>query len=353
MARRLAGPETALVLGYLDGADRAEALGRDLTACSHSVHFVTGNLSEPATIAHLRDLVDALGGRCHALVHAVAVANFRPLSEIRGNQWKLVHEVSAWSFVGAVIGVTDALVRAGGAVVALSSHGSTRFVPGYGALGPAKAALESSVRQLACELAGRGVRINAVRAGMIESPNADRFPPEVRDAAVRRTLSDGSASRKRSRPPWTTCSPPTRPGSPDRCSTWTEGSRSHEGLFPTAEGRFHDKSDRASGRGHRAPARGRMHQHARGRTGRPGFRTGLRAEARGRPPAQGIYDHRRAVPPDTGGRARFHGPDTLDIAAAAEEVATFGAPGAELSKATWRAVPRTASRPWTSSIPRR
>ena len=187
VARRLAGPETALVLGYLDGADRAEALGRDLTACSHSVHFVTGNLSEPATIAHLRDLVDALGGRCHALVHAVAVANFRPLSEIRGNQWKLVHEVSAWSFVGAVIGVTDALVRAGGAVVALSSHGSTRFVPGYGALGPAKAALESSVRQLACELAGRGVRINAVRAGMTESPNADRFPPEVRDAAVRRT----------------------------------------------------------------------------------------------------------------------------------------------------------------------
>jgi enoyl-[acyl-carrier protein] reductase III len=54
----------------------------------------------------------------------------------------------------------------GGAIVAVSSHGAGRVIPGYGAMGPAKAALESLVRYLAAELAPLGVRVNAVSAGL-------------------------------------------------------------------------------------------------------------------------------------------------------------------------------------------
>lgn len=187
VSRKLAAPGTAVVLGFLDHADRAQALAQELVGQCHSVHPLEGNLGDRATIVRLQEIIKRLGGGCHALVHAAAVGNFKPLSEIRSNQWKLVHDVSAWSFVEAVNGLAGALATAGGAVVALSSHGSTRYIPGYGALGPAKAALESSVRQLACELAAKGVRVNAVRAGMIESPNAERFPDAVRQAAVCRT----------------------------------------------------------------------------------------------------------------------------------------------------------------------
>ncbi len=133
------------------------------------------------------DAVTALGGRCDALVHCVALTAFKPLREVRSNQWNLIFEISAHTFVDIVGALSEPLAKAAGSVVAISSQGSTRYVPMYGALGPAKAALESAVRQLACEYGSRGIRVNAVRAGLIQSAVAERFPPEMREAVIRRT----------------------------------------------------------------------------------------------------------------------------------------------------------------------
>src|SRR6476661_3225266 len=54
----------------------------------------------------------------------------------------------------------------GSRIFAMTSAGSQRVVPNYGAVSAAKAALESHIRQLAYELAPRGISANAVRAGV-------------------------------------------------------------------------------------------------------------------------------------------------------------------------------------------
>jgi enoyl-[acyl-carrier-protein] reductase (NADH) len=68
------------------------------------------------------------------------------------------------------------LLRHGSRVVAMTSAGAARVLASYGAVSAAKAALESHVRQLAVELAPRGITVNCVRAGVSDTPALRRIP---------------------------------------------------------------------------------------------------------------------------------------------------------------------------------
>ena len=58
----------------------------------------------------------------------------------------------------------------------MTSAGAHRVVPSYGAVSAAKAALESHIRQLALELAPRGITVNAIRAGITDTPALRKIP---------------------------------------------------------------------------------------------------------------------------------------------------------------------------------
>ena len=58
----------------------------------------------------------------------------------------------------------------------MTSAGGSRVMPFYGAVSAAKAALESHVRQLALELGRAGIAVNAVRAGVTDTPAARKIP---------------------------------------------------------------------------------------------------------------------------------------------------------------------------------
>lgn len=64
----------------------------------------------------------------------------------------------------------------GSRIFAMTSAGSQRVVPNYGAVSAAKAALESHIRQLAVELAPLGITANAIRAGVTDTPALRRIP---------------------------------------------------------------------------------------------------------------------------------------------------------------------------------
>jgi enoyl-[acyl-carrier-protein] reductase (NADH) len=86
------------------------------------------------------------------------------------------------------------LLEAGSRVFSMTSEGSTRVVPSYGAVSAAKAALESHTRQLAMELArsGSGVLVNAIRAGVTVTPALMKIPEhqQIIDASIRRNPSN-------------------------------------------------------------------------------------------------------------------------------------------------------------------
>jgi enoyl-[acyl-carrier protein] reductase III len=79
----------------------------------------------------------------------------------------------------ALLGLAQAAVPhmpRGSSIVALSSLGSLRTLENYVLVGTSKAALESLVRYLGVELAPRGIRVNAVSGGVVETGALEHFP---------------------------------------------------------------------------------------------------------------------------------------------------------------------------------
>ena len=77
----------------------------------------------------------------------------------------------------------------GSSIIGISSLGSTRVMENYVLVGTSKAALESLVRYLAVELAPRGIRVNAVSGGVVETGALEHFPnkEDMLRAAQKRT----------------------------------------------------------------------------------------------------------------------------------------------------------------------
>ena len=111
-------------------------------------------------------------GRLDFLLHSVAyapkAAMANPFIETQRQDFLTSHEVSAYSLVGLCRAAAP-LMESGGSVVTMTYYGSEKAVPGYNVMGVAKAALEASVRYLAVDLGGRGIRINAVSAGAVNT----------------------------------------------------------------------------------------------------------------------------------------------------------------------------------------
>ncbi|HYM91136.1 MAG TPA: SDR family oxidoreductase [bacterium] len=137
-------------------------------------------------------------GTVAVLLHSLAFGNLRPYiagtpqDEITAAQMDMTLTVMAHSLVYWTQDlVRRGLIRQGGKVFAMTSAGGTRVLPNYGAVSAAKAALESHIRQLAMELAPRGIAVNAIRAGVTDTPALRKIPGHeaIAETALKRNPS--------------------------------------------------------------------------------------------------------------------------------------------------------------------
>jgi enoyl-[acyl-carrier-protein] reductase (NADH) len=129
--------------------------------------------------------MDARGerGRLKVLLHSLAFGTLRPFvgdtpkEGVSKDQMDMTLDVMAHSLVYWTQDVVArGLMGPGGRIFAMTSGGGARVLPTYGPVSGAKAALESHVRQLAMELAPRSITVNAVRAGVTETPALQKIP---------------------------------------------------------------------------------------------------------------------------------------------------------------------------------
>ncbi len=114
-----------------------------------------------------------------------------PKGAISRKQMEMTLDVMANSLVYWVQDLYRAgFLEPGSRVYAMTSEGSTRVVPSYGAVSAAKAALESHARQLSMELArtGSGITVNTIRAGVTMTPALMKIPEHdaIIESSVRR-----------------------------------------------------------------------------------------------------------------------------------------------------------------------
>src|SRR5262245_14799183 len=138
--------------------------------------------------------------RVSVVLHSLAFGTLKPFfAEPRENaltkaQLEMTMDVMANSLVYWVQDLHFAgLLAPGGRVFAMTSPGDHLVWPSYGAVSAAKCALESYVRQLAVELAPKGVAVNALRAGVTDTPALRKIPGNA--GMIERTLALHPAGR--------------------------------------------------------------------------------------------------------------------------------------------------------------
>src|ERR1700758_4244903 len=111
-------------------------------------------------------------GKLDFLVHAIA---FSDKNQLAGRYADTTRENFLHTMLISCFSFTEAAKRAaammpdGGAMVTLTYNGGQRAMPNYNTMGVAKAALEASVRYLAVDLGGSGIRVNAISSGPIRT----------------------------------------------------------------------------------------------------------------------------------------------------------------------------------------
>jgi enoyl-[acyl-carrier protein] reductase I len=113
-------------------------------------------------------------GALDALVHSVAYAPREALEGGYGattrDGFRIAHDVSAYSLVALTRAALPLLEKsAQPSVMAMTYYGSEKVAVGYNVMGVAKASLEASVRYLAADLGPKGIRVNAISAGPVNT----------------------------------------------------------------------------------------------------------------------------------------------------------------------------------------
>lgn len=159
-----------MALGYLRNDSAAEKAAEELRAAGAEPVLVRGNVASERVVEEF-----ASHGPYDVVVHNAATGVIRAALETEDKHWDWTLAANA----RALLSLTRACapdMKPGSSIIGISSLGSMRVLENYVLVGTSKAALESVVRYLAVELAPRGIRVNAVSGGVVETEALDYFP---------------------------------------------------------------------------------------------------------------------------------------------------------------------------------
>jgi enoyl-[acyl-carrier protein] reductase III len=167
---------------------RAQEVERRIGELGREAAFFNGNAADDERraemVAAMAERLADGAGTVRVLLHSLAFGALKPLTgegAVSKKQLELTADVMGHSLVYWVQALIEAkLMEAGARVFAITSGGGQKAIPLYGPVGAAKAALEAHIRQLALELAPRGITANAIQAGVAETPALKAIPGHER-----------------------------------------------------------------------------------------------------------------------------------------------------------------------------
>lgn len=192
VALRFAELGSDVVINYSRSAEHAERTAAQVRERGARAHLVRADVGDLEQIRAMFTKVAEAFGRLDFLVNSAARGMERPRGAIDSLPRHLRRTLDV-NVLGPWFCAQEAakLMTEGGAIVNLLSPGSRRYVPRYAAVGVSKGALESLTTYLAAELAPRGIRVNGVSAGFVESTEGVRLIPKELLEAYRERIPVG------------------------------------------------------------------------------------------------------------------------------------------------------------------
>jgi enoyl-[acyl-carrier protein] reductase III len=175
IALKLAGAGCDVAVVYHTGQEEAEAVCSAVRALGRRTLALPADVSDPLSVAEVFAAFRQQFERLDFLVSNAATGVLRPALELTLKHWRRCLETNALA-LNLLAQQAVPLMPEGGRIIGLSSLGASRAIPQYAFIGASKAALESVARSLAQELGPRGLRVNTVSAGVVDTDALKHFP---------------------------------------------------------------------------------------------------------------------------------------------------------------------------------
>jgi enoyl-[acyl-carrier protein] reductase III len=181
---RLARDGTDIAFIYRRNEEAAGQVERQVRGLGRRCLALRADLGAPGEVAAALDRLVGETDQVDIFVANAAATAFKPLLEAKPHHLEKTYAITIGAFLQIVQRVAP-LMPAGGRILTISGMDTHRFVAGHGVLASAKAALETLTRYLAVELGPRGIGVNCINPGYVDTDSSDMY---LGDESARRAF---------------------------------------------------------------------------------------------------------------------------------------------------------------------
>lgn len=164
-----------IVVNYARSRSAAEDTVKEIEALGQKAIMIRANVGDVKKLRIMFEQIKEEFGRLDVFVSNAASGVLRPIMELEESHWDWTMNINAKAML---FGAQEAakLMDKGGKIIGVSSLGSIRYLENYTTVGVSKAAIESLTRYLAVEMAPKGIVVNTVSGGAIDTDALKHFP---------------------------------------------------------------------------------------------------------------------------------------------------------------------------------
>lgn len=165
-----------VVINFFRNREPAEQTAREVEKLGRRVLLVRADVGDMDDLNRMFDELEKEFGGLDIFIHNAASGYNRPAMEQKPKGWDWTMNINARALLFSAQRAAVLMEkRGGGKIVSISSAGATRVLPDYVVVGASKAALESLTRYLGVELISKGINVNAVSPGVVETDALNHF----------------------------------------------------------------------------------------------------------------------------------------------------------------------------------
>ena len=165
-----------VVINFFRNREPAEQTAREVEKLGRRVLLVRADVGDMDDLNRMFDELEKEFGGLDIFIHNAASGYNRPAMEQKPKGWDWTMNINARALLFSSQRAAVLMEkRGGGKIVSISIAGATRVLPDYVVVGASKAALESLTRYLGVELISKGINVNAVSPGVVETDALNHF----------------------------------------------------------------------------------------------------------------------------------------------------------------------------------
>lgn len=166
VAKSLAAEGATVIINWCHNQKGAERTARSVRRLKQDVLVVQADVGDSAAVAAMFEAVRKWKGRLDILVNNAGLTLKKPFAHTTEAEWDAIHATNLKS-VFLCCRAALPLMRRGGAILNISSTHAARTTFNFAVYAASKGGMEALTRSLAIELGEHGIRVNALRLGLI------------------------------------------------------------------------------------------------------------------------------------------------------------------------------------------